>query len=123
MDSSSEFTPRHRDFELAGLAFHRNAMREIAVDGVFDRVLGLLHRDLQLLLRLHGRRHVGGVLHHLERLAIGIRNRVVRGLDPDLAAALGEPLEVADSHSPRLSLAQNARYSALAANALSANML
>ncbi len=43
-------------------------------------------------IALFFRRHVGGVLDHFERLAVGVADRVVRGLNPDLFATLAQAL-------------------------------
>ena len=40
----------------------------------------------------HLRGDVGGELDDLERLAVEVEDRVVGGLDPDLLAALADPL-------------------------------
>ena len=47
---------------------------------------------------------VGGIFHYLERLAAGVENRVVAGLQPDLATALGKPLVVARVEIPAAEL-------------------
>ena len=66
-----------------------------AVDVELDHGLGLADGGdlagvvgvLQLLLG-----HVRGILDDLERLAVEVEDRVVRGLDPDLLAPLADPL-------------------------------
>ena len=66
---------------------HLDALRQIL--GRRDRhgLLGdLLHRQI----RLHFFRNVGGVLHHLHRLAFRIEDRVVGRLDPDLPATFSD---------------------------------
>ena len=70
---------------VAALAFKRNALGQvIALDRGHD-LLGLLHG-------LHRGGDVGGVFDDLERLAVGIQDRIVAGLNPDLLAALAEAL-------------------------------
>jgi len=59
-----------------------------------DRTEIVVHDGLQIAQQRPVRRDVGGELYHLERLAAQIEDRVVRGLDPHLPAALADPAEL-----------------------------
>lgn len=52
----------------------------------------MLHGLLQSLIGLDACGYVGRVFHDLERFAIGIQDRIVTCLDPDLGAALADAL-------------------------------
>jgi hypothetical protein len=69
--------------------------QDVALEVKLDHRLGLADRLqlpflIGLLLDLLG--DVGGELHHLVHLAIGVHDRVVGGLDPDLPPVFADPL-------------------------------
>jgi hypothetical protein len=72
--------------------------KHVSLHVEFNRRLGLGDgADLAFVLGVAHlvRRHVGGELDHLERRAVGVEDRVVGGVQPQFAAALGHPLVLA----------------------------
>jgi hypothetical protein len=62
--------------------------------------LDFANRRVVALRRVELRGDLGGVFHHLVRLAVQIKNRIVGGLNPDILATLADALVF-----PRLILA------------------
>ena len=80
----------------------------------FDDRLGAVdgrHLALELGVGALGLDDVGGELDDLERPAVDVEDRVVGGLDPDLASVLAEPLVLAGVKSAGAELAPELRYS------------
>ena len=78
--------PLAQPADVAALALERNALRQVVV----------LDRAHDVLRLLHGRSTVAvtsvGVFDDLERLAVGVEDRIVARLNPDFLAALADPL-------------------------------
>src|SRR5882762_7864958 len=78
--------------QVPALAADIEALRQVALSGSADDLLRLGYRFLHLLAQFYLGGHVARILDDLVRLAMGIQDRVVAALDPDLLAALADAL-------------------------------
>jgi hypothetical protein len=83
---------RAQSADLAGFSIKRDPIRQIVVLGGFDDRLHLLYRLLKSLAGLDAGGDVGRVFHDLERFAVGIQDRIITCLNPNLGSALAYTL-------------------------------